>query len=182
MTLSEALKDVEIAFLQLEFAIKLLSFCELGNIEPSKFDTDHIVTLEPEPLHFPTGHFSDSDSINRAASICVGLAFGASALVLDKAFDIMGMKPNPEATDAAVRLRTLIYMVRCAYAHGLADPRWEVRDRYVCTLNLSLDGIAMSLDLSRLNGESFEFEHIGGYLAWYRVRDAAVRVLCPAAA
>ncbi|GAB6269292.1 MAG: hypothetical protein STSR0002_20340 [Smithella sp.] len=46
MNLSEALEDVEIAFRQLEFAIKLRSYCELGNIRPQEFDTDHTVILE----------------------------------------------------------------------------------------------------------------------------------------
>jgi len=48
MTIQDALDDVEIAFRQLEFAIKLLSFRELGNIKPSDFDTDHIVFLGNE--------------------------------------------------------------------------------------------------------------------------------------
>ena len=48
MLIQDALDDVDIAFRQLEFAIKLLSFCELGNIKPSDFDTDHIVFLGGE--------------------------------------------------------------------------------------------------------------------------------------
>ena len=67
MTVKDALDDVEIAFRQLEFSIKLLSFCELGNITPSDFDTDHIVILGSERLNFPTGKFVDLDSIIKAA-------------------------------------------------------------------------------------------------------------------
>ena len=83
MTLDEALEDVEIAFLQLEFAIKLLMYCELKKIDPSEFDTDAIIRLENGNLQFPTGHFSDLDNIIRSASVSVNLAFGGSALVLD---------------------------------------------------------------------------------------------------
>jgi hypothetical protein len=64
----DALEDIEIEFRQLEFTIKLLSFCELGHIDPSAFDTDHLVMLEKENLHFPSGHFSTADNIVRAAS------------------------------------------------------------------------------------------------------------------
>jgi hypothetical protein len=39
MEIHEALEDIEITFRQLEFAVKLLSFCECGNIDPNKFDT-----------------------------------------------------------------------------------------------------------------------------------------------
>ena len=34
----EAVEDVEIGFRQLEFAIKLLSYCELGKINPAEFE------------------------------------------------------------------------------------------------------------------------------------------------
>jgi hypothetical protein len=67
MKIQDALDDVDIAFRQLEFAIKLLSFCELGNINPSDFDTDHIVFLGTERLNFPRGKFNDRDSIIKAA-------------------------------------------------------------------------------------------------------------------
>jgi hypothetical protein len=71
MEFQEALEDIEIAFRQLEFAIKLLSFCELSSINPADFDTDHVVLLEGGNLHFPTGQFSDQDSLNRRqASLC----------------------------------------------------------------------------------------------------------------
>jgi len=42
----EAIEDVDIGFRQLEFAIKLLSFCELGKINPCEFDSDHVVQLK----------------------------------------------------------------------------------------------------------------------------------------
>lgn len=71
MNLIEALEDVEITFQQLEFAIKLLSYCELGKIEPKDFDTDHTVILENGNLSFPIGHFSDPDNIIRADKVAV---------------------------------------------------------------------------------------------------------------
>jgi hypothetical protein len=180
VTLSDALEDIEIAFKQLEFTIKLLSFCELGNIKPSEFDTDHIINLEGGRIRFPTGNFSEIGNIINAASVSVLIAFSASVLVLDKAFEIMGMKPDPESVDAVTCLRTLIYMLRCAQAHGVADPRWEVRGKYLCALSLNLGDIALSLNLSKLNGERFDIDQIGGYPNWYQIRHAAVRVLTSA--
>jgi hypothetical protein len=173
----EALHDIDIAFFQLEFTIKLLSFCELGNIDPANFDTDHIVKLERGNLHFPTGHFSSVDNIIRAASVSVLIAFSATALVLDKAFEVSGIRPEPEAIDKVGQLRTLIYMVRCAQAHGVAEPRWEVRGKFLRRIAVDIDGISLSLDLRTLHGELFNIDDIGGYENWYRLRDAAVRVL-----
>lgn len=175
--LAEAMEDINIAFLQLEFAIKLLSFCELGNVDPIKFDTDHVIVLPEGNLNFPTGHFDDADRINRAASISVLLAFSASVLVLDQAFEIARMRPDPERNDDAGRLRTLIYMVRCAQAHGIAEPRWEVRGKFSRTLEIDSNGIDISLDLHKLHGQRFNVEQIGGYTGWYRIYNAAVRLL-----
>ena len=53
MTLDEALQDVEIAFLQVEFTIKLSSYCELQKIDPSEFETDHVILLDEQNLHLP---------------------------------------------------------------------------------------------------------------------------------
>jgi hypothetical protein len=177
MTIQDALDDVEIAFRQLEFAIKLLSFCELGNIKPSDFDTDHIVFLENERLNFHRGKFNDPDSIVKAAGTGVLIAFSASVLVLDEAFQAAGMKPDPDASGNDGQLRILIFMVRCAYAHGLGTPRWEVRGKYRRALSVNLGSAAISLDLSTLHGQDFDVGQLGGYANWYRIRDAALRLL-----
>src|SRR5947209_16294371 len=121
IVVDEALEDVEIGFRQLEFTIKLLSFCELQHIKPSDFDTDHLVLLEGGSLRFPTGKFSTEESIIKAAGTGVLIAFSVSVLVLDKAFEVAGVKADPEAADDVGRLRMLIYMMRCAQAHGIAE-------------------------------------------------------------
>src|SRR5665213_238982 len=177
MNIREALEDVEIGFRQFEFAIRLLSYCELGHVKPGDFDTDHLVMLEGGNLHFPSGKFGTANDINRAASITVLQAFSVSVLVLDKAFEVACMKADPEATDNLVRLRTLVYMLRCAQAHGPADPRWEVRAKYLRTLSVDLDGVPVSLDLAGLNGQPIIIDQIGGYENWYRIHGIAMRTL-----
>jgi hypothetical protein len=56
------------------------------------------------------GHFSDSDSIIRTAGVAVSLAFGASALALDKAFEVDGMEADPSSDQNVIKLRTLVHM------------------------------------------------------------------------
>ena len=85
VTLDDALVDVSIAFLQVEFSIKLLSYCELDRIRPAEFDTHQVVLLEQESLAFPIGRFSTQEEIVRAAMVAVSLALAGSALTLDKA-------------------------------------------------------------------------------------------------
>lgn len=177
MTLNEALKDVEIAFLQLEFTIKLLMHCELEKIDPSEFDMDAVIRLENGNLHFPTGHFSDLDNIIRAAKVSVNLAFGGSALALDKAYEVAGIKPDPASQDGLIKLRTLVYMVRCAYAHGVADPKWEVRGRYRKTMEVELAGEPIMIDLRKLDDQNFNFDCLGGHGNWFVIRDDSISAL-----
>jgi hypothetical protein len=177
MKLKNALDDVDIVFRQLEFAIKLLSYCELGSIQPSDFDTDHLIILGTQRLKFPRGKFNDAHSIIKAAGISVLIAFSASVLVLDDAFQAAGIKPDPEAVDNDGQLRALIYMARCAHAHGMAEPRWEVRGKYSRTLSVKLGGTSIFIDPKTLHGQDFVIDQLGGYANWYRIRDAAVRLL-----
>jgi hypothetical protein len=178
----EAIEDVEIGFRQLEFAIKLLSYVEAGKINPTDFDTDHLVQLGTADLHFPSVNFQSSDALIRAAQINVVIAFSATTLVLDQAFDAIGMKPDVRATDDAGKLRLLVYMVRCAYAHGFAFPRWNVTNKKASVLTINVEGQTITVDLPCRHGEGFEINHIGGYENWYRIRNAAQRLFSLACA
>ena len=177
MTLDDALTDVKIAFLQVEFSIKLLSYCELEKISIAEFDTDHIVLLEHDNLRIPPGNFGTLEDIIRAASVTVSSALGASALILDKAWEVAGIGPDPQSEDGRVKLRTLVYMVRCAYAHGLADPKWEVRGRFRQVLEVDLPGAPLTLDLPELHGQGLDFDVLGGHARWFEIRDASVAAI-----
>ena len=177
MTLEEALTDVDIAFLQVEFSLKLLSYCELKKINPADFDTDHIVLLKQRNLVFPLGHFGKLEDIIRAASVTVSSALGTSVLTLDKAWETAGIRPNPKSADGRVKLRTLVYMVRCAYAHGMADPKWVVRGDFRQVLEVNLPGAPLMLDLRELDGQDFNFDVLGGHARWFDIRDASIGMI-----
>ena len=177
MNFTDALEDVRLAKLQLEFSIRLLSYCELDKMDPQKFDTDHLILLKEENIHFPKGHFSDLDNIIRAASVSVSLAFAASALALDKAYEVAGLKPDPSSEDNSIKLRTLVYMVRCAYAHGIAEPKWKVKGKYRKLFSIELDGETIEIDFPVLDGTNFAYEQIGGHRMWLRILDESLSVL-----
>ena len=42
-TVYEALADVDRAFQYLEFAIRILGYCEQNHLDLEKFDTDHLI-------------------------------------------------------------------------------------------------------------------------------------------
>ena len=174
VTLNDALEDVRIAFLQVEFSIKLLSYCEQEKIDPADFDLNEIVLLEQGNLRFPPGHFSDSNNMIRAAGVTVLAAVGASALTLDKAWEVAGISFDPGSEDEMIKLRTLVHMVRCAYAHGMADPKWRVKGPYRRRLEVNLPRGPLMLDLSELDGQGFEFDALGGHARWLEIRDESV--------
>ena len=68
-------------------------------------------------------------------------------------------------------------MVRCAYAHGVADPKWEVRGDYRQVLELDLANGALRLDLRELHGRSFDFAQLAGHASWFEIRDASLAAL-----
>ena len=176
-TLPLALADVAHAFTHLEFSIKLLCYVELDHVDRSKFDTDVTLLLETENVGFPANTFSSLEAIVSAAKAGVGVSFGVSAIVLDAAFETAGLARRPESNDPRDLLRTLVFMVRSAFAHNPAFPRWEVRGPYLRTLQLQLEGEAISVELQQLHGKAFEYGHIGGFANWYRVQRAAVELL-----
>jgi hypothetical protein len=156
---AEAIENVRTAVRQLEFAIKLLSYCELGNINPADFDLPHAGAVS-----LGEGNFSDTDSIERAANIGVLIAMGAAALVLEDAFESAGIKADLKANDDIGQLRILVRMIRCAYAHSFADPRWKVRGDYCRTLDFDLNGTHILIDLQKLHGQPIKLEdHIEDY-------------------
>ncbi len=175
--LESALLDVEQAFKQLEFAIKLMCYCERGDLNRERFDSHVIILLGEENVAFPDGGFQSDQEVVTASQINVGICFGVSAIVLDAAFEAAKIKPNPNSRDPKDELRTLVYMVRCAFAHNLAKPCWEARRNFARNIQLNLGENVLSIDMVALHENAFEYSHIGGFANWYTIRDKAVGVI-----
>lgn len=172
-TTAEALDDVNYAFRHLEFAIRLMCYCESGHLDLPNLDTDVSILFERENVGFPSGTFSTIETVIPAAQALVGMAFGTSAMVLEAAFQVAGLKNDPNSRQPRDELRTLVYMVRCAFAHNPALPLWEVRGQYARMISIPVDGVALSIDLASLHGRPFEYGHIGGFASWLRIRTAS---------
>ena len=173
-TTADALADVNYAFRHLEFAIRLMCYCESGHLDLPNLDTDVSILFERENVGFPSGTFSTIEAVVPAAQALVGMAFGTSAMVLDAAFQVAGFKNNPDSRQPSDELRTLVYMVRCAFAHNPALPLWKAHGKqYARMISIPVGGIALSIDLASLHGQPFEYDHIGGFASWLRIRTAS---------
>ena len=177
-TISEALADVEHAFRHLEFAIKLMCYCEAGHLDLEKFDADTAILLPNENVGFPTKNFSSIEVVIPASQALVGMAFGTSAMVLEAAYEVAGRSRKPTSRLPADELRTLVYMVRCAFAHNPALPLWKARGpQFARVILVALQGSTISIDLKSLNDKPFDYEHIGGFANWMKIKTESVALL-----
>lgn len=173
MTPSE---QVEQAFLHLCWAIKLDSYLAI-NPPLSKIDFDQDITVtDPKDLtYLPANQFGSIDDIHLGAENSVLLAVGAFFLSLDTALDEAGFKNDVLAQDSFGQLRILIYMGRCAFAHNVLKPHWEVRGKYCRQLNIELQDISIQVDLSKLSGKVFDIKQIGGYSQLIKIKDYIIK-------
>lgn len=177
-TITEALADVEHAFRHLEFAIKLMCYAEGGFLDLETFDADTTTLLNTENVGFPTNHFTSIEAVIPASQALVGMAFGTSAMVLEAAFEAAGLSRKPNSRLPAYELRTLVFMVRCAFAHNPALPLWVAKGpEHARNILVVLQGSPLSINLRALHGKPFDYEHIGGFANWFKIKNEAVALL-----
>lgn len=99
-----------------------------GIYRHKKFDSDITILLQNENVVFSDSDF-EKESIIMTSHMLVEIAFGVSAIALDAIYDAAGVKKNDKSRESKDDLCTLVYMVRCAFAHNIAAPRWEAREQ-----------------------------------------------------
>ncbi len=174
MPIKNALEDVELSFKQLEFAIKLMCYCENNDLDKSRFDGDVTIKFKNENKVFPDNSFSTYEEIIKHSQINVGICFGASAIALDAAFEAAGFNCKKRPLDD---IRSIVYMIRCAFAHNIADPKWEVKGDFLRQINLTLEGKMTLIDLTQLNGRPFRYDDVGDLPNWYRIKKASLDII-----
>jgi hypothetical protein len=171
-------EQVQEASLQLCWAIKLDSYLYFyPPREKVDFDNPQSILDPMDTLFLPGDQFNTIDDIRLGAENCILLSVGALFLALDTALDQAGIKNDPSAQDPFGQLRILIYMGRCAFAHNILKPCWEVRGKYSRQLAIALPEIALQVDLNKLSGTPFDIKQIGGYSQLFKMKDHILQVL-----
>lgn len=170
-SLEFAIKDAEHAFRLLEFAIRVMQYCELDQIDLDAFGGETTLKLEQENVTFNDGYFSTRENAQLTSQIAVGAAFGASAIALHNVFEATGRERDPSSTEELYTLWALVYAVRNAFAHAIAAPTWVVKAKYQRKIHLAFEGIDRVIDLSKLDGAEFEYGHLGGFGNWLRIKE-----------
>jgi hypothetical protein len=168
------------AFLQLEFAVKLMCYFELKQVDKRTFDTATHVHLDSGSLNFSDNSFKTYDDLILAAQNNYQIALGFSAIVLESGLQDAGLNNNPTDVSPQGQLRTLVYMIRNAFAHDMMMPRWRVDERYRRLFDLQLPTLPLQVDLSELDGRSFDDQAIGGISRYFEIKDGVLRLIAEA--
>jgi hypothetical protein len=174
MTSSE---KIDQAFLQFAFAIKLLMYFELDKVDKNQFDTDTTIELKRKNINLKNNLFHTNGDLKNAAINNLNITLGATAIILDESLTSAGILNSHADTSEQGQLRTLIYMIRCAYAHNMIEPRWEVRGKYIRTLKYSVFREVFEVNLNELNGKPFDMEQIGGHDVYIQIKDRLITLL-----
>jgi hypothetical protein len=160
-------KYLPTAFAQLEFAWKLYNYALDGGIDLAKLDVPVTFQEGESMLVLPAQIFATQDDLIIACQNLLGIAFGAAAITLNRCREEAGLGlPNPITTERD-QFVALTYQIRNAFAHDIAEPRWEIRDaRYLRTYDFG----SVKADLTGRHGQTFDYSHIGGpeVLFWMR--------------
>lgn len=159
------------AFAQLELAIKLMHAAEQGRVTREEIDLpltiaegNSVLVLADQTLH------TDEDFIN-AMQNNVSVAFGAAAITLNRCREEIGLSlPDPIDTEREQWI-ALVYQIRNAFAHDIAEPMWEMKPRYARPYQIG----AVKADLSNLHGRHFDYYQLGGPEALFVLKDYGKR-------
>jgi hypothetical protein len=172
-----ATESVEQAFLQLTFAIKLLTYIELGRIQKAEFDGDVLILLKRRNLRFREQTFRSDNDLVSAAQNNYTLTLGFTSIVLESAMTAAGMPADLPTSSPHRDLRALVYMIRCAFAHDMMHPRWEARGPFARVLDVDLPSERLRVEVEALNGQPFDPIQIGGIEAYFEIKDAVITLV-----
>ncbi len=160
------------AFAQLLFSWKLYNYALEGKIDREGLDSEITFQNDDQSQIFvlPPRIFDNDDDFILAFENNLTIAFGAAAITLDRArYEAGHDLPDPIQSDNDQCI-ALIYQIRCAFAHDIAEPRWKIKGRY--RRAYEFDG--MQIDLTNLDGEVFSYHQIGGPDRLIAIKDYAV--------
>lgn len=168
---------VETAFLQLSFAIKVLTFLEQYPIKKDLFDININIIDEKNMVNLKANEFNAYEDMLLAAGNNISITFGAVAITLWEAIreesyiEPKNLKPSENARQ---QIAALIYMIRCCFAHGSAAPKWSIMANKYKTIYRIKNKL---IDLTSMeDGTIFSYESIGGYETLWLLKDEAYRV------
>lgn len=152
----EPLYQITTAKELLLFTLRICDMLKKGEIDESRLNknivVDNIIRIK---CNWKSNCFADFANNLR---LCV---LGDCFVVIDEALNgIFGNKPEKYLDNDIDALRAIIYMLRCAIAHGPTAPSWKATRKY-CR-NFRIEEIGYELKVKELNGKYVNHSHYGG--------------------
>lgn len=156
------------------FALHLAESITESRIGPQHFVQELNVSTNGDE-GFKIHKIYTADELQQIARNLIFTAMGDAAIsadvVLKEAFG--GHKPFD--TSEFESARNVIYMVRCAFAHGPFAPKWKAEGQYRRVYRVP--SIGLGLNVQALNGAGLNSEHVGGWLTFVRMMQLAITAL-----
>jgi hypothetical protein len=150
---------IDTAIAHVEFAIKLMQGAEDGSVTVESLDKPLSIEMGHGMWVLPDRVLTSQDELINACQNFVTMAYGAAAITLNRCREEMGVAVPQTITTECDQWVALVYQIRNAFAHDIAEPRWHFtnpmydREYRVRTVVADLRG---------RSGQVFDYAHIGG--------------------
>lgn len=162
------MKYLPTAFAQLQFALKLYHYALDGMINREELDSSLTFEDDGMVVVLPDQIFDSHDDMILAFENQVSIAFGAAAITLNKSREEAGLTLPEVIESERDQFIALVYQIRNAFAHDIAEPKWEIRNpRYQRVYEVA----GRKVDLTDMNGKVFDYKSIGGPETLERLKD-----------
>ena len=170
-SLMTPIEKIDQAFLQLAYAIKLVNYVENEKFKKQDFDIDLTIKLPEYNLMYSADTFNSNDDIILATHNNYQITLGFTAITLDTCFESIGIKSNPKDITPNGQIRSLVYMIRCAFAHDMMHPRWCVKSNYKRKFEISIAEEIIVIDMTNLDGHLFNEKDVKGIETYFKIKD-----------
>ncbi len=161
---------VSTAFSQLAFAWKLYDYALEGKINLAELDRP--LTFQGGGMVFvlPDKVLDTPDDLILALENNLVITFGAAAITLNRCREEAGLTLSAEIETEADQFIGVTYQIRNAFAHDIAEPRWNItKQRYARLYEFG----GIRIDLTGVGTKRFEYQDIGGPDVLFRMKDFA---------
>lgn len=155
------LEIVTNAFVIWVFAGQILQAIGSRLITPDLLESHVVVGSRHDPadnVEFDQP-YADQDELMIMASNGMYVALGTFLIATDNALEALGPR-DPKDLSELGAARSIVYMLRCAFAHGPLSPVWECREPYRQVFEVA--SARVRLDARELHGKPFRFADVGG--------------------
>jgi hypothetical protein len=165
---------LETAFLQLSFSLKLWHFLHEHPFNKDDFDIDLTTGVAEDWAILSSNEFKSYDDIILAAENNISITWGIAALTLWEAIrecNHLEAKDLRPLSSRKHSIASLVYMIRCCFAHGSARPTWCIKPKFRLQYKVG----NKSIDLSNVeNGKPFDWQDVGGRETLWHIKGEAL--------